>query len=140
MSNIKIKTYQEMLTYKTFEERLKYLSCLSNIGETTFGIERYLNQIFYKSKEWKKIRNEIILRDEACDMAMSGYDIYDHIIIHHINPITIYDIEQHTDFLINPKYLVCVSYNTHNIIHFGNTKSLAANSIITRKPNDTKLW
>jgi hypothetical protein len=123
----------------TFEERFEYLRLDGQVGADTFGSDRYLNQIFYKSPEWKKIRDEIIIRDQCCDLAMPGYDIHGPVLIHHLNPITKADILSRTDLLLNPEYLVCTIQSTHNAIHYGDVNLLITNPI-ERKPNDTCPW
>lgn len=132
-----MKTYSELKSLKTYDERLRYLQTYSRIGEETFGHDRYINQEFYTSDLWKGIRNKIILRDEGCDLGLNGYDILDRVIIHHLNPITIDDILNLTPQAIDPEYLVCVSLDTHNAIHYGST---VAPSFIERRPNDTCPW
>lgn len=134
-----IRRYSELIQIPTFEERFEYLRLDGQVGVDTFGSDRYLNQIFYKSPEWKKIRDEIIIRDQCCDLAMPGYDIYGPVLIHHLNPITKEDILSRTDLLLNPEYLVCTIQSTHNAIHYGDVNLLITNPI-ERKPNDTCPW
>lgn len=135
---MKIKSYSELIQLKTYDERLSYLMLNGKIGEETFGFDRFLNQKFYSSYEWKRIRNFIIERDNGCNMGLEDYPIFDKILIHHINPLTQNDIINSTDFLLNPNYLICVDLYTHNIIHYG--FEYKKRSIIERKPGDTKLW
>ena len=134
-----LRTYSELSDLKTFEERFKYLMLSLTVGKETFGYDRYLNQNFYRSPEWKKVRDQIIVRDCGCDLGFPGYEIYGKVIIHHMNPIMIKDIVQRTDLLFNPEYLICTSYSTHNAIHYGN-ESLIPSGPIERKPNDTCPW
>lgn len=135
-----IKTYSEMIKHKTLEDRYKYLRLFGNVGKDTFGHSRFLNQDFYRSKEWKRIRNEIIIRDNGCDLGVDGCDIYGRIYIHHMNPISIDDlVDYNIEKLLNPETLVCVSFNTHQAIHYGDEK-LLPQELIERKPGDTKLW
>lgn len=134
-----IRRYSELIQIPTFEERFEYLRLDGQVGADTFGSDRYLNQIFYKSPEWKKIRDEIIIRDQCCDLSMSGYDIHGPVLIHHLNPITKEDILSRTDLLLNPEYLVCTIQSTHNAIHYGDANLLITNPI-ERKPNDTCPW
>lgn len=134
-----IKTYSELIKLDTFEERFSYLSLKGRVGQETFGYDRYLNQVFYRSKEWKRFRNEIIIRDNACDLALKGHEIYSNIIIHHINPITLQDIDNRSHILFDPENVVCVTHNTHNAIHYGDI-SLLNTDPITRSPGDTCLW
>ncbi len=135
----KIRCYRELKRLNTFEERYDYLRLGGIIGESTFGFDRYLNQILYSSSEWKKIRNDIIIRDNGCDLGVEGYDIPKNIIVHHMNPITIEDIKNVSDDIFDPEYLICVSHATHNAIHYGD-KSLLPRLPVERKPGDTCLW
>ena len=134
-----IKTYSELITIPTFEERFKYLQLNGRVGEDTFGFDRYINQNFYRSREWKRIRDQIILRDNGCDLGLEGYEIYGRIYIHHMNPILVQDIIHQSDFLLNPEYLICTTHTTHNAIHYGD-ESLLITAPIERKPNDTCPW
>lgn len=135
-----IRTYSEMSQYKTFEERLRYLKLNGKVGSDTFGFDRYLNQVFYKSYEWRKVRDQVIIRDNGCDLGIEGYDIYDRIIIHHMNPIMLTDIENRNADILNPEYLVCVCHDTHNAIHYGNDNLLRSNTFAERSENDTCPW
>lgn len=135
----KIRCYRELKRLNTFEERYDYLRLGGIIGESTFGFDRYLNQILYSSSKWKKIRNDVIIRDNGCDLGVEGYDIPKNIIVHHMNPITIEDIKNVSDDIFNPEYLICVSHATHNAIHYGD-KSLLPRVPVERKPGDTCLW
>lgn len=137
-----MKTYSEMIRYSTFDERLKYLYIGGGVGVDTFGCDRYLNQIFYKSPEWRNTRREIILRDNGCDLGMNGYSIIDRIYIHHITPITKEDIIERRDIIFDPDNLVCVSFDTHNMIHYGVREEMDALMKLNgeRHPDDTKSW
>lgn len=135
-----IRTYSELLTIPSFEERFRYLKLSASVGSATFGYDRYLNQKFYKSKEWRQLRNQIITRDSGYDMALEGYEIRGRIIIHHLNPIVESDISDVTDNLLNPEYLVCVSNDTHNAIHYGDEDLIRAKTFVQRRPNDTCPW
>lgn len=137
--NNKIRTYSELIRISTFEERFHYLKLNGVIGTDTFGFDRYLNQLFYKSDEWKSLRNEIIIRDNGCDLGVEGYEIYSRILIHHMNPITIDDILEHSDFLLNPEYLITTRLSTHNAVHYGDEK-LLNKALVERRPNDTCPW
>ena len=137
--SIKIRNYEELKRLTTFEARFKYLKLSAKVGKETFGFDRYLNQQFYQSKEWKSIRNQIINRDNACDLGVDGREMDKNIIIHHMNPITKDDLIHQTDFLLNPNYLICVSKQTHNAIHYGDDKILFE-GIIERTKNDTCPW
>lgn len=137
---MKNRTYSELIEIPTFEERYKYLKLGGVIGEETFGFDRYLNQVFYHSSEWKKIRNEVILRDNGCDLAFEGYDIFGKVLIHHMNPITLKDIAQRNLDILNPEYLICVSLDTHNAIHYGDDSKIITVVPTIRTPNDTCPW
>ena len=134
-----IRTYEELSRLKTFEERFEYLKLNGEVGKDTFGFDRIFNQIFYKSKEWRSVRNQVIIRDNGCDLGLEGHDIYGKIIIHHMNPISIKDIENNSEFLLNPDYLICTSHNTHNAIHYGDEK-LLFQAPVERYMNDTCPW
>lgn len=134
-----MKTYTELIKYSSFEDRFNYLKLDGNVGEETFGFDRWLNQKFYSSKEWQSIRDFVIIRDGGCDMAMDGYEIPGKIYVHHMNPITQSDLIHASDFLIDPEYLVCVSHSTHNAIHYGDISLLQTDPIV-RTPNDTCPW
>lgn len=134
-----MRTYSELIKYNTFEDRFNYLKLDGVIGEDTFGFDRWLNQYFYNSKEWKSTRDFVIIRDGGCDMAMDGYEIGGKVYVHHMNPITQNDIIYATEALMNPEFLVCVSHNTHNAIHYGDISLLTTDPIV-RTPNDTCPW
>lgn len=134
-----IKTYSELRYLKTFEERYEYLKLNGTVGKDTFGYDRYLNQMFYKDDLWLSIRDKIIIRDCGCDLGVKGYDILGSIIIHHMNPITTNDILEHSDFLLNPKYLIATKLSTHNAIHYGSLNSIIK-SPTERTKNDTCPW
>lgn len=133
------KSYGQMLTYPTLEERFEYLSLRGRVGEETFGFERWLNQGFYTSREWRDMRWRIIARDEGRDLGVPGHEIHDKIIVHHINPLTPMDIEMGSPALLDPNNLISVSHNTHNAIHYG-TAQLLIKPWEPRQPGDTKLW
>lgn len=134
-----IRTYSELTTFPTFEERFKYLQLNGQVGKDTFGFDRYINQNFYRSLEWKRVRDKVILRDNGCDLGVEGYEIHGRILIHHMNPITIKDIESMNEYLLNPEYLISTVHNTHNAIHYGD-ESLLITVPIERRKNDTCLW
>lgn len=134
-----LKTYSELITLPTFEERYRYLRLTGRVGEDTFGFDRYLNQKFYRSAEWKRIRDQVIVRDNGCDLGMEDRIIYGKILIHHMNPITEKDIIRATDLLLNPEYLICVTHKTHNAIHYGDEELLEKGPVIRTK-NDTCPW
>ena len=134
-----IRTYSELITLPTFIERYRYLKLSGRVGEDTFGFDRYLNQVFYQSKEWRSIRDYVITRDNGCDLGMVGYEIYGRILIHHMNPITADDILKRSDLLLNPEYLICTIKNTHDAIHYSD-ESLLITDPIERSKNDTCPW
>ena len=134
-----IRTYSELIRLLTFEERFRYLKLDGLVGKDTFGFDRYLNQEFYRSKEWKEVRDFVIVRDNGCDLGMDGYEIAGRIYIHHMNPITVNDIVHSSDFLLNPDYLICMSHNTHNAVHYGD-ESLLVTAPVARRKNDTCPW
>lgn len=134
-----IKTYSELMRLRTFEERYRYLRLRGSVGADTFGFDRYLNQVFYRSQKWKSIRDFVIIRDNGCDLGVEGYEIHGKILIHHLNPITIQDIESESEFLLDPEYLICTSHNTHNAIHYGD-ESLLIQAPIERTAFDTCPW
>jgi hypothetical protein len=134
-----IRRLSELLKFRTFEERYQYLKLDGIVAYETFGYDRYLNQMLYKSKRWRKLRDDIIIRDDGCDLGIEDREIYDKIIIHHMNPITIDDIVMEKSVVFNPEFLICVSDNTHRAIHFGN-ESMLVRMPIERKPNDTCPW
>ena len=141
MNQTIIRTYSELMTFKTFEERFNYLKLEGSVGEDTFGFDRYLNQIFYRSPEWRQIRNFVITRDMGCDLAIPEREIINQqILIHHMNPLTKEDIINKSDYLLNPDFLICTTKRTHNAIHYGDDSILRRNSIIERTPNDTCPW
>ena len=136
---MKIRTYSELITLPSFVDRFDYLRLNGVVGEDTFGFDRYLNQVFYRSQRWKKVRDYVIIRDNGNDLGMDGYEIAGRILIHHMNPITITDIEEESDFLLNPEFLICTSHNTHNAIHYGD-ESLLIKGPIERVKFDTCPW
>lgn len=134
-----IRTYSELITIPTFEDRFKYLQLKGSVGKDTFGYDRYLNQLFYQTIEWKRLRRDLIIRDCGCDLGVEGYEIHGRIIIHHMNPITKEDLLDRTDYLMNPEYLICTTHSTHNAIHYGD-ESLLVTAPIVRSKNDTCPW
>ena len=134
-----IKTYSELIALPTFEERYRYLRLKGSVGKDTFGFDRYMNQKFYRSAEWKRVRDYVIVRDSGCDLGIEDREIRGKILIHHMNPISEKDIRYLTDILLNPEYLICVSHNTHNAIHYGDEDLLITNPI-ARTPHDTCPW
>ena len=139
MTDRHIRTYSELMKLNTFEDRFRYLKLEANVGEATYGFDRYLNQQFYRSSEWKSIRNQVIMRDNACDLGILDRELDKRIIIHHMNPITKDDLIHQTDFLLNPEYLICTCHKTHLAIHYG-TEDLLDTVIVERSKNDTCPW
>lgn len=134
-----IRRYSELIRLPTFRERFEYLRLDGVVGKDTFGHDRYLNQRFYRSAEWRAIRDQIIVRDMGCDLAMDGYAIAGKIYIHHMNPITAEEIEHADRCIFDPEFLICTTHNTHNAIHYGDA-SLLITEPIERRPNDTCPW
>ena len=134
-----IKTYSELIEFPTFKERYRYLRLSGRVGKDTFGFDRYLNQNFYRSIEWKRVRDQVIVRDNGCDLGIEDRQITGKILIHHMNPITDKDILNLTDILLNPEYLICVSHITHNAIHYGD-ESLLITEPTVRTKYDTCPW
>lgn len=140
MIRMSVRTYSELSKLTTFKERFNYLSLNGQVGKDTFGFDRIFNQKFYTSKEWRHIRDLVIVRDNGCDLGIEGYDIAgQNLIIHHINPISLEDIESKSDILLNPEYLITTTHNTHNAIHYGDDKLLITGPI-QRSKNDTCPW
>ena len=134
-----IRTYSELIKLKTFKDRFEYLKLDGIVGEETFGFDRYMNQIFYKSREWTSVRRAVIIRDNGCDLGVEGYEIHGKILIHHMNPINLSDIVHKTDELLNPDYLITTVLSTHNAIHYGDASLLPALPV-ERRANDTCPW
>lgn len=136
---MKIKTYSELITLPTFEERYRYLRLGGAVGVDTFGFDRMFNQRFYTSAEWRRVRDEVITRDNGCDLGVPDHEIFGKIIIHHINPISLDDLDRHSDFLLNPEYLITTMHTTHNAIHYGD-EGLLVSAPVERRKNDTCPW
>lgn len=134
-----IRTYSDLLKLKTFKDRFEYLNLSGNVGNSTFGYDRYLNQRLYKSSSWQKVRDKVIIRDDGLDLACAEKPIFGRIVIHHMNPIKKEDILYRPDYVFNPEYLISVSEQTHKAIHYGDF-SLISSTLIERKPNDTIPW
>lgn len=136
-----MRSYSELITLPTFEERFEYLKLDGDVGDETFGFDRYLNQRFYRSAEWKRIRDAVIVRDNGCDLGIEDRQLYDRIVIHHMNPINQRDLINHMDsMVIDPEFLICCSHNTHNAIHYGDDSLIVKSTITERTPNDTCPW
>jgi hypothetical protein len=136
---VPMRNFRELRRLKTFEERYEYLKLNGVVGEGTFGYDRYLNQALYRCQSWKQSRDEVIIRDNGCDLGIEGREIYDRILVHHMNPISIEDVEQYRDIVFDPEFLICTMLNTHNAIHYGDI-TLLPKLPIERKRNDTCPW
>lgn len=140
MKNImRSKSYSELSQIQTFEERFEYLKLGGGVGQATFGFDRHINQRFYMSREWQNAREYVIVRDNGCDLGISGYEIHSGILIHHMNPMNVDDILHHESWILDPEYLITTTHDTHNAIHYG-VEMLIPKTVIERKPGDTKLW
>jgi hypothetical protein len=131
--------YSELRHISTFEERFEYLSLVGRVGEATFGFDRWVNQHFYSSPQWRRARNAVIVRDNGCDLGIPGYEIAHGLLVHHMNPMTVKDIERGAEWILDPEYLIVTSRRTHNAIHYGDA-SLLARPHVERRPNDTTPW
>ena len=134
-----IRRYSELIRFHTFEERFKYLMLKGQVGKETFGFDRYINQRFYHSEEWSQVKNRVIARDLGRDLGIEGYDIYGRIYVHHMNPILVRDIEECSEYLMDPEYLITTTFATHNAIHYGD-ESFVILSPKERSPNDMCPW
>jgi len=139
MGESMIRTYSELMEIDDFEERFAYLSVRSEVGVSTFGFERYLNQRFYTSRAWRQLRNEVIVRDGGCDLAFPGREIYNKVVIHHMNPVKVDDITHGDGSILDPEYLISTSLRTHNAIHYGDERQLQK-PFTPRASGDTRLW
>jgi hypothetical protein len=128
-----------MIRHRSFEERFRYLALRGTVGAATFGFDRYINQQFYTSTQWRRIRQQVIARDRGCDLGMDGYEIHDRIYIHHLNPMTVADIRTGDSSILDPEFLISTTHRTHNAIHYGDEK-LLPQKLIVRRPGDTQLW
>ena len=134
-----IRSYSDLRRLNTFEDRFRYLSLRGQVGEATFGFDRWINQEFYRSREWKQIRQHVIARDEGCDLGIEGYEIHTRLIIHHMNPMTADDICHDEESILDPEFLITTTHQTHNAIHYGDER-LLPRPLVPRRPGDTKLW
>lgn len=135
----KIRTYSDLSLLDSFEDRFDYLKLRGTVGLTTFGFDRWMNQALYRSKEWKDVRNHVIVRDNGCDLGIMGYEIYSGLIVHHMNPLLVEHVRIGDDNVLNPEFLITTSLQTHNAIHYGDA-SLLPRGPIERRSGDTKLW
>jgi hypothetical protein len=134
-----IRTYSQLKSYASFQDRFDYLNLKGIVGRETFGFERYMNQQFYRSKEWRDLRHHVIARDEGCDLGIPGYEIFDRPIVHHMNPMTPEALIHGDSDILNPEYLILVTHDTHNAIHYGDASRLPR-TLVERQPGDTRLW
>jgi len=135
-----MKTYTELSKFKSYDDRFKYLKLDGEVGSETFGYDRYLNQALYKCPEWKRVRDKVIIRDNGCDLGVEGYEIFGRPIVHHMNPISIEQVERRDPDIFNPEYLITTVLDTHNAIHYSDESILDGKKVIERKPNDTIPW
>lgn len=140
MTNMMDKSYSEMARLESFEDRFNYLQLNGFVGRSTFGFDRYLNQQFYRSAQWKRVRQQVIARDLGLDLGVEGYGIFDKVLVHHMNPIVSEDIIHFDPQILNPEFLISVSHDTHNAIHYGDSKLLRQPSVVERRPGDTTPW
>jgi hypothetical protein len=136
---MRTRSYSELRRLDTLEDRFKYLELGGQVGRSTFGFDRYLNQQFYTSREWRQVRDHIIVRDNGCDLGVEGYDIHSRLYIHHLNPLTVGEIQNADDSLLDPENLIVTCHQTHNAIHYGDER-LLPRPLVDRQPGDTKLW
>lgn len=135
----RVRTYSELRRFDTFEERYEYLRLGGGVGESTFGFDRYINQAFYRSALWKQVRNQVIVRDNGCDLGILDRPINGGLLVHHINPMSVDDLIHHEEWVLNPEYLITTTHDTHNAIHYGD-QSLLKKPFTPRQMGDTKLW
>lgn len=133
------RSYSELRSLDTFEDRYRYLSLKGTVASETFGSERYINQEFYRSIEWKRVRRQVIVRDYGCDLGIEGYEIFSGLVVHHMNPMTVEDIVHGDESILDPEFLITTTHQTHNAIHYGDER-LIPRLFAERKPGDTKLW
>lgn len=134
-----MKTYSDLIKHSSFIERFRYLSLPGSVGASTFGFDRYINQKFYTSRQWRHIRQHVIARDEGCDLGVEGFEIHDRILIHHMNPMSSDDIYHGNEDILDPEFLISTTHRTHNAIHYGDERQLPQ-PFIERRPGDTRLW
>lgn len=136
---MRIRSYSELRRRLTFEERFDYLSLQGEVGAATFGFDRWINQRFYRSREWHQVREAVVFRDGACDLGIPGHEIHARLLVHHMNPITPEDLERGGEWVLDPEYLITTTHRTHNAIHYGD-KGLLLAAPVERRPGDTRLW
>lgn len=136
---MRIRRYSELRRIDTFEARFEYLTLRGEVGKATFGFDRWINQQFYRSPQWRRVRDIVIVRDNGCDLGILGYEIHSQLLVHHMNPITVEDIERGDEAVLDPEYLITTTQRTHNAIHYGDA-SLLRTAPVERRPGDTRLW
>lgn len=136
---MRTRRYSELRRLETLEERFKYLSLRGEVGQATFGFDRYINQLFYRSREWRQLRHRVIARDLACDLGVPGYEIHGALYIHHMNPMDVVDVKHGNPDMLDPEFLITTTHRTHNAIHYGDESQLPK-LYVPRRPGDTKLW
>jgi hypothetical protein len=136
---MRVLCYRELHRLSTFEDRYEYLALRGEVGQATFGFDRWINQTFYRSSEWRRVRDFVIVRDNGCDLGMPDYPIHERLLVHHMNPVTPADLEAGAEWVLDPEFLITTSHRTHNAIHYGD-ESLLARAPVVRRPGDTKLW
>lgn len=136
---MKIRTYSELIERETYLERFRYLALRGSVGNSTFGFDRYMNQMFYTSVEWRRVRRHVILRDNGCDLGVEGYEVHDRLTIHHLNPMTVADIVHGNREILDPEFLITTTHGTHNAIHYGDEKLLPKQPVV-RRPGDQTPW
>lgn len=135
----RIRTYSELVKFATFEERFRYLALRGGVADPTFGYDRWVNQTFYASREWKLVRRDVIARDLGCDLGVEGYEIHGRVVVHHMNPMVLEDFSEGNRSIMDPEFLITTTHETHNAIHYGDERQLPRPPV-DRKPGDTKLW
>lgn len=133
------RRYSELIRIPSFEGRYEYLRLYGSVGQDTFGFDRYINQSFYTSKEWHRARQEVLIRDDGCDLGVPGHEINGSVLVHHINPMVADDITHAEDWILDPEYLITTTPRTHNAIHYGDARLLLP-PYVKRQPGDTRLW
>jgi hypothetical protein len=136
---MKTRRYSELVGLRTFDDRFDYLELRGVVGEQTFGFDRWINQRFYTSREWKQARDVVIIRDEGCDLGIPGYEIRTELLVHHMNPISFRDLDEMADWILDPEYLITTCKRTHNALHYGN-RGMLPKPVLQRQPGDTRLW
>lgn len=136
---MRTRRYNELRRLTTFEERFEYLSLGGEVGLSTFGFDRWINQHFYRSREWKLVREQVIVRDNGCDLGVPGHEIHSRLLVHHMNPMSPDDLVRQQEWVLDPEYLITTTHQTHNAIHYGD-QSLIPKAPVQRRPGDTKLW